>query len=41
MRAEGADVNRMLDGWREVAPRPDSLRWLRAQLDATSAFSSR
>jgi hypothetical protein len=38
---EGADVDRMLDGWREAAPRPDSLRWLRAQLDAGSAFSSR
>jgi hypothetical protein len=38
---EGADVDRMLDGWREAAARPDSLRWLRAQLDAASKFSWR
>ena len=37
--ALGADVDGMLDGWRDVARRPDSLRWLRAQLAATAEFS--
>lgn len=37
--AAGADLEGMLDGWRDVARRPDSLRWLRAQLDAAAAFS--
>ena len=39
--AEEADVDEMLDGWREAARRPDSLRWLRARLDAARAFSRR
>ena len=38
---EGADVGRILDGWRDAVRRPDSLRWLRAQLDAAAAFSPR
>jgi hypothetical protein len=38
---EGADVDRMLAGWRDAARRPDSLRWLRGRLDATPAFSRR
>jgi hypothetical protein len=37
--AAGADLEGMLDGWREAARRPDSLRWLRAQLDAAVGFS--
>jgi hypothetical protein len=37
--APGADLDGMLDGWREVARRRDSLRWLRAQLDAAAEFS--
>jgi hypothetical protein len=37
--ASGADLDGMLDGWREAARRPDSLRWLRAQLDAAAEFS--
>jgi hypothetical protein len=35
----GADIDGMLDGWREAAQRPDSFRWLRAQLDAAAEFS--
>jgi hypothetical protein len=35
----GADLDGMLDGWRDVARRRDSLRWLRAQLDAAAEFS--
>jgi hypothetical protein len=37
--APDADVDGMLDGWRDAARRRDSLRWLRAQLDAAGAFS--
>ena len=37
--ASGADLDGMLDGWREADRRPDSLRWLRAQLDAAAEFS--
>jgi hypothetical protein len=37
--APGADVERMLDGWHDVSRRRDSLRWLRAQLDAAEEFS--
>jgi hypothetical protein len=37
--ASGADLDGALDGWRDVSQRPDSLRWLRAQLDAAAEFS--
>jgi hypothetical protein len=37
--APGADLDGALDGWRDVSRRPDSLRWLRAQLDAAAEFS--
>jgi hypothetical protein len=37
--AAGADLDGMLDGWRDVARRRDSFRWLRAQLDAAAGFS--
>jgi hypothetical protein len=37
--APGADLDGVLDGWRDIAGRPDSLRWLRAQLDAAAEFS--
>jgi hypothetical protein len=37
--AADADLDRMIDGWREAAQHRDSLRWLRAQLDAAAEFS--
>jgi hypothetical protein len=37
--ARGADLDGLLDGWREAARRRDSLRWLRSQLDAATEFS--
>jgi len=37
--APDADLDGMLDGWREMAGREDSLCWLRSQLDATAEFS--
>jgi hypothetical protein len=37
--APGADLDGILDGWRDVARRRDSFRWLRAQLDAAAEFS--
>jgi hypothetical protein len=37
--APGADLDAILEGWRDAAHRPDSLRWLRAQLDAAVEFS--
>jgi hypothetical protein len=37
--APDGDLDGMLEGWRDAARRRDSLRWLRAQLDAAAAFS--
>jgi hypothetical protein len=37
--APGADLDGMLAGWRDAAGRRDSLRWLRSQLEAATAFS--
>jgi hypothetical protein len=36
--ADGTDIERIIDGWREAARRPDSLRWLRSRLHAAAGF---
>jgi hypothetical protein len=38
MVADGMDIERTLDGWREAAGRPDSLGWLRTRLRAAAGF---